>query len=242
MYNQKKAQIKNQEKMLREHTIDPKCDDNQAIWDKELKHRSDTIENTTENQLNSTGRDASCSDLSVIEKVLDERNSYVVHRSDTAELPVPPMSALVEFNRKNRVDADWNTNQKAHWSQTTDDKKQQGALPKTKKNVGQHDKIVLNNDPRRFQDAGYLPVHTTQSENDDNHNKQTKIKPLVGNITTADIHRVAENIKKGHSVEYDAAIVAILRDADRDRRELTSVEESTIANLKMARTRAMLIK
>jgi len=235
MYNYKKAQIKPHEKMLREHTVDPKADDGQSIWDKELKHRQGVMDTTTEDQMT----DRASSDVPIIEKVLNEAKSYIVHRSDAAELPVPPMSALVEFNRQKRVDNDWETKKSPHWSQTTNEKKQQGSLPKLKKNVGQHEKIVLNNDPRRFQSAGNLPTSTIQSENDAGHGKKPKIKPLIGNVTTADVDLIAEKIKTGYSVEYDSAIVAILRDAERDRRELSGVEQRTIANLKIARTKAM---
>ncbi len=87
-----------------------------------------------------------------------------------------------------------------------------------------------------------MPVSERQSENDSNHGKKPDIVPLVGNITTADIDRVAEKVKTGASVEFDAAIVAILRDAERDHRELTSVERNAVSDLKIARTKAMLKK
>jgi len=238
MYNHKKAQIKTHEKMLRDHPVDPVADDNQAIWEKELKHRQGDKETITEDQmLDSSQRQAS--DAQIIEKILDERESYTVHRSDAAELPVPPMNALEEFNRQERL-KDWETKKEPHWSQTTNEKKQQGSLPKLKKNVGQHDKIVLNNDPDRFQDKGNLPTSTSQAENDADHGKKPKIKPLTGDLTTADAHSITERIKTGHSVEYDAAILAILRDAEREKRELNNIEQRTISNLKLARTKAML--
>ena len=68
------------------------------------------------------------------------------------------------------------------------------------------------------------------------------IKPLVGDITTADIHMVANKIKTGASVDYDTAIVAIIRESEKEKRELTSVEQNAVAKLKIARTKAMLIK
>jgi len=236
MYNHKKAQIKTHEKMLRDHTVDPKADDGQSIWDKELKHRQGVMYTTTEDQMT----DRASSDIPIIEKVLNEAESYIQHRSDAGEIAVPPVNALVEFNRKERMNENWETTKSPHWSQTTNEKKQQGSLPKLKKNIGQHDKVVLNNDPRRFQESGNLPTSAIQSENDAAHGKKPKIKPLVGNITTADVDSIAEKIKTGHSVEYDAAIVAILRDAERERRELGDVEQRTIANLKIARTKAMM--
>ncbi len=239
MYNHKKAQIKPHEKMLREHTVDPKAADNQTIWEKELKHRQGDKETTTEHQLSKSPQRVADCDVSIIEKILDERESYIVHRSDAGEISTPPISALVEFQRQERMD-DWETKKETHWSQTGNEKKQQGALPKWPKNVAQHEKIVLNNDPRRFQDKGNLPTSTSQSENDTGHGKKPKIKPLVGDLTTADAHSIAEKIKTGHSVEYDAAILAILRDAERDKRELSNIEQQTVSNLKIARTKAMM--
>lgn len=237
MYNHKKAQ-KNHEKMLRDHTVDPKANDSQTIVEKELKHRQGTTDTTIEDQFTS----AKATDVSIIEKILNERNSYIVHRSDAADTSVPPMSALVEFNRQERLE-DWDTNKKPHWSQSSE-KKQQGSLPKWPKNPAQHDKIVLNNDPRRFESKGHLPTQSgSQHGSESGAKRKTEkpgIKPLTGNITVADVHVVTEKIKTGYSVEYDAAILAILRDAERDKRELTAVEQSTIANLKMARTKAML--
>ena len=115
---------------------------------------------------------------------------------------------------------------KSHWSQTFDEKKQQGQLPKFPGNAPQHDKIVLNDDPRRFNSDQEKPT----------------VKPLVGNITTADIDRVAERVKTGDSVDYDTAIVAIIRDAEEEKRELTSIERNAVAKLKIARTKAMLVK
>jgi len=243
MYNHKKAQIRTHEKMLREHPVDPSADDKQAIWEKELKHWQGDKDTITEDQMNSTLKqaDTNSTDVPIIEKILNERESYIVHRSDAGEISTPPMSALVEFNRQERME-DWETTKEPHWSQTINEKKQQGTLPKWPKNVGQHEKIVLNNDPRRFQDKGNLPTSTSQAENDAGHGKKPKIKPLTGDLTTADAHLIAEKIKTGYSVEYDAAILAFLRDAEREKRELTDVEKRTISNLKMARTKAMLKK
>lgn len=238
MYNQKKAQVTSHEKMLREHKVDPGSDDNQAIGEKELPHREGDKYTITEDQIDDT---AKVDDSPIIEKVLSEAESYVQHRSEAGQLSVPPINALVEKLQQDRM-KEWDTKKESHWSLEFNDKKQQGSLPRLSKNAPQHDKIVLNNDPRRFEGASALPTSTTQSENDVTHGEKPDITPLVGKITRADIHNVAEKIKKGASVEYDAAIVAILREADKDTRELTGAEKEAIGNLKVARTKAMLKK
>jgi hypothetical protein len=65
-------------------------------------------------------------------------------------------------------------------------------------------------------------------------------KPLALGITTADVDRVADGIKTGKSLDYDTAIVAILQQADKESRELSSVEQKAIADLKIARTAALI--
>lgn len=225
-YNHKKAQVMSREKELRDHSIDPTANDNQTITDKNLPHRQGVKDTITEDQFSSVMKEQS-TDIPIIEKVLNEAKSYVLHRSDAGDISVPPINALVEKNIQDRED--WEVDKKPHWSITFDDKKQQGALPRLSKNAPQHDKIVLNNDPRRF-----------EGKNNSLKGEKPSIKPLVGNITQADISGVAEKIKTGSSVEYDSAIVAILRDAERETRELTNVERKTISDLKTARTNAML--
>ncbi len=238
MYNQKQAQIKTHEKMLREHKVDPSSNNNQSIGEKELPHREGDKYTVTEDQFDIT---AGVDDAPIIEKVLSEAKSYVQHRSEAGQLSVPPINVLVEKLQQNRM-KEWETQKESHWSLEFDDKKQQGALPRLSKNVSQHDKIVLNNDPKRFDNASALPTSTTQSENDAHHGEKPDITPLIGEITRADIHNVADKIKKGASIEYDAAMVAILRESDKESRELTEVEKEAISNLKIARTKAMLKK
>jgi len=239
MYNHKKAQITNREKELRDHKVDPSTDDNQAIGEKELPHRKGDKYTTTEDQMNAAGRKGD--DAPLIEKILNEAESYVQHRSDAGQLSVPPINALVEKMRQERM-KEWKVDKKSNWTVDFDDKKQQAALPRLSKNAPQHDKIVLNNDPRRFEGASGLPTSTTQSENDATHGQKPDITPLVGKITRADITNVAEKIKTGASVEFDAAIVAICREADRRKEELSKPEREAIVNLKIARTKAMLRK
>lgn len=219
MFNLKKstAQIAPTEKQILENNVGPTADDDQPIAEKVLPHRTGDQYTTTEDQLKSSSTD----DAQIIEKVLnDATSSYVTHRSDAADISVPPINVLVEKLRQDRLESDWKESKEAHWSQTYDEKKQR--ITKWKKNVSQHDEIVLNNDPRRF--SGEEP------------------KPLVGGITTADVDRVAHLVKEGESLEYDTAIVAILREAEKEKRELTSVEQKTISDLKIARTKALLRK
>lgn len=238
MYNQKTAQIKTRETALREHKPDPSANDNQAIGEKELPHREGDKYTITEDQFSET---AEVDDSPIIEKVLSEAESYVQHRSEAGQLSVPPINALVAKLDQERM-KEWKTKKDSHWSLEFDDKKQQGVLPRLSKNAPQHDKIVLNNDPRRFEGTSALPTSTTQSENDAYHGQKPDITPLTGGITRAGIHDVANKIKMGASVEYDAAIVAILRESDKEARELTEAEREAIGSLKVARTKAMLKK
>lgn len=240
--NHKEAQVSPTEKYLRQENVGPEADDGQAIWEKELPHREGDKETITEDQFGSKHKIADGDDAKVIEKVLEEAKGYVTHRSDQAETSVMPNAALVEKMRQNRVAEDYEVDKESHWSQTYNEKKQQGKLPRFPKNAPQHDKIVLNNDPRRFETAKNLPVHEHQPENDADRNKSNTIKPLTGGVTTADVDRVASNVKTGKSVDFDTAIVAILREADKESRELTPVEQKTISELKIARTKSMMQK
>lgn len=229
MFNKQKlveAQLAT-EKYLREHNIGPKADDQQAIWDKELKHRKGNQYTTTEAQFERKNADQEL----ITEKQINRRKSpLVTHRSsDDFTAPVHPHNILVEKLQSDRMD-DWKTEKSDHWSHTFNEKKQQGTLPKWPKQPDQQESITLANDPRRFKDCSSDPTKWNTS----------KVSPLVGTITTASIHKVAEGIKTGVSVDYDAAIIAILREADLEERELTKVEQMTIADLKIARTRALL--
>jgi hypothetical protein len=218
MFNLKKSQITPTEKQIAKDNVGPEADDGQPIAEKVLPHREGDKDTITEEQLNAT-KEAD-SDAQIIEKVLNEAKSYVTHRSDDAEISVPPINAVVEKMRLDRIETDWKPRKESHWSQTINEKKQQQTLPKWPKNAPQHDNIVLNNDPRRF--SGDEPT------------------ALVGDITTADIDRVVNAVKTGETVEYDTAIVAILREAELEKRELTSVEQRTISDLKIARTKALI--
>ncbi len=236
----KEAQITSGEKYLRRDNVGPKADDGQAIWEKELPHRTGVQDTITEDQFGKVMEEQS-NDITIIEKVLNEAQSYVTHRSDQAETSVMPINAVVEKMRQNRME-DWKTEKSSRWSQTFDEKKQQGSLPKWKKNFEQHDKVVLNNDPARFEPTQNLPVHADQPKNDAARSRSNTIIPLIGGITTADIHRVADHIKSGASVDFDTAIIAMLREAEKEERELTPVEQKTVSELKIARTEAMFKK
>ena len=234
----KEAQIKPHEKMFRDDNVGPKADDSQSIGEKELPHRDGYEEVITEGQWDNR---TAASDAQVIEKVLEEADGYIVHRSDASDLSVPPINVLVEKMREDRM-KNWNENKTSHWSHSFNEKKQQGDLPRFPGNAPQHDKIVLNADPRRFEGSDNMPIHANQADNDAIHGKKQEIKSLVGNITTADIHRVTDRIRSGDSVDYDTAVVAILREAEKETRELTSVEQNAVSKLKIARTKAMLVK
>ncbi len=240
MFNLKKqSQITSYEKYLRRDNVGPEGWTDE-IHEKRLPHRDGYEQTVTEDQMEIEHKTAENTDEQVIEKVLNEAQSYVVHRSDT-KWDTPPMSAIVEQARNERM-KDWETKQTPHWSQTFNEKKQQGSLPSWKKNVGQHDKMVLNNDPNRFKGLEGLPTNVEQSKNDAIRDKNIDIKPLIGNVTTAHVDKLARSVKTGQTIDFDTAMVAILREAEQEKRELTSVEQKTISDLKIARTKSILQK
>lgn len=215
------------EKYHRNENVGPKADDNDPIAEKTLTHRNGYEQTITEDQMKDRKAEG---DAQVVEKLLESTTSkYVTHRSDAAELTVPPISALVEKIRQGRA-SDREESKKSHWSQTFDEKKQQGSLPKWSKNVPQDDKPALNNDPRRFSGSKDGPT--------DFH--EDKIQPLIGGLTMADVRHVADAIKSGQAKEYDNAMGAILRLAHEEGRELTSIERKTVVNLKIARTNILI--
>ena len=147
------------------------------------------------------------------------------------------MAALNEKLRRDRL-KDFKTDKDPHWSQTFDETKQHGALPDWAPNKGQHHEVVLQNDPRRFEGVDQLPVDPTAAST------PSKKEPtaLVGDITTADIDRVVVSIKEGNSIDYDAAIAAVLAPSEEETRDLTPQEKRAISELKTARTHAMMGK
>lgn len=241
--NIKQASVLPWEKYLRENTLGPSADDSQPITEKSLKHRYGYEQTTTESQLSPDHKLANEENPQILEKMLDEAESYVTMRSDASDITVPPINVIVEKMRQNR-ETEYNTEKTSsdHWTIDYNDKKQNGSLPKNPKNTKQHDKIVLNNDPRRFQETNNLPLHSDQQDNDSARRTTTNIKPLMGNITTADADRLSQMIKSGASVDFDTAILAILKQCDSDKRELTAIEQKAISDLKIARTHALLTK
>lgn len=231
MFNMKKhtkAAQKPYEKYHRDENVGPKADDDAPIPEKRLPHRDGYEQTLTEDQLKSEQKVGESESPQIVQKELESASSSLVtHRSDAAELSVPPMNALVERIRQKRLADDYKVDKEPHWSHSFNEKKQQGSLPKWPKNAPQHEKLVLNNDPDRFA-AGTDPT------------EKPKIQPLVGNITTADVDRVALGIKTGKAGDFDGAIMAILRLAHDERRELTDVEQATVVDLKKARTQELM--
>jgi len=226
----KEAQIAPYEKYHRNNELGPKAENNSPISEKKLPHRGFYEQTTTGDQIiKEHDKDEN---TQIYEKMLNSATSKLVnHRSDAGDLSLPPINALVEKLRKERR-SDLKVDKSSNWTVTFDDKAQNGALPKWPKNAPQHDKLVLENDPNRFSGTNDDP---TSFHND-------TIKPLIGNITTADVHNIADAVKTGKTVEFDTAMLAILRLANDERRELSNVEQKTIVNLKIARTKSLLQK
>lgn len=229
--NNKVAQVQPYEKYNRANSLGPKVDETPSITEKKLTHRNGYEETTVQDQLTAEHTNKEKSAQITEKKLETETSDFVEYRKDFA-LAVPPINVLVEQIRQKRLAEDYHPEKTSNWTHSYDDKAQLGSLPKTKKNTGQHDKVVLNNDPDRFTSSSVDPTTIDKA----------KITPLVGKITTADIHRVADGIKTGGSTDYDTAMMAILRLAHDERRELTAIERNTIVNLKIARTNKLLNK
>lgn len=242
MFNLKKSKVAqtSQEKYLRENPLGPQANDSNPIWEKTLPHRGQYWQTTTEDQMESEHNVSG--DAQIIEKVLNVANSpYYTHRSDASVISVPPINVLVEKMRQNRL-SEYEEKVEPHWTLSYDDKSQNGSLPEWPKMTGQHDKIVLNNDPRRFENTSNMPVHTDRQKNEDARSNTTNIESLHGTITASSMAKVADCIKQGDSVDYDTAITAILRQADSEERELTPIEQKAIVDLKVARTKVLMKK
>lgn len=221
------------EKYHREENLGPKANDDAPIPEKQLPHRDGFDQKITEDQMTSEHEWGDSEKAKTIEKLLESATSgYVKHRSSAGDLVSPPLDVLVEKMYQKREAEDYKVDKKSHWSHTFNEKKQSGSLPKWNKNFPQHEKHVLGNDPSRFSGNNTDPVEF--------HNET--ISPLVGNITTADIDQVAVSIKTGKSAEFDSAIIAILRLAHDEKRELSEVEQKTVVDLKVSRTEQMMPK
>ena len=229
----KEAQVAT-EKYLRQNTLGPIADDGQPIAEKVLPHREGDKDLIAEADLDN--EENTKKEMQIIEKILDGAKSFGVEQrvGNESGIMSPPINEIVARMEKERVAADFKTQKEPHWSQTSakrQQNQQRGALPKWPKNAPQHDKTVLNNDRDRFKgkaDAGSGDVMDTEM--------------LVGGLRVADLAKAVKRIKQGKAADYDMAITAILREADLDERELTQVEQTTVSDLKTARTRAMLKK
>lgn len=217
------------EKYLREEDVAPQNSNKpDSTTEKTLDHKIEKLDTTTEDQLKNSRKE---SDIKIIEKVLDEaKSSYTNFRDDSTWLSVPPIAALVEKNRQDQMKTIWKTDNQEHWTVSFDDKEQLGDLPRSNKIKLQHDNMVLGNDPRRFES---LTVSNNIIE-------KGKIQPMVGDIKKSDLERVASSIKSGESLEHDTVIIAILKQAEKEQRELTLIEQQEISRLKIARTNKLL--
>jgi hypothetical protein len=216
MFNLRKAQ-RIQEKYMRDDNLGPKADDDQPITEKVLPHREGHKYTILEEWLQDR-HENEAKEAHLLEKVFTERKGYIDHRHAEDGLSVPSINDVVARLEVERREA-WKTEKDPHWSQTNK-RNQNGELPAWPKVAPQHDKIVLNNDPRRF--------------------KGDSTAPLIGGITMASLQGVADMIKNGQAADYDIAMTAILKDADQDKRELTEIEQTTIHDLKIARTKSLL--
>lgn len=226
--------IKPTEKYLRDEGTTKENEGND-IAEKALEGRTGEQDKVLEKSMEDKQTVAE-SDNVIIEKAFDRVKGYLPHRRNDAWLSVPPIAAVVEKLQKDRM-ADWKEEKTSHW--TNDKSKQNGKLPAWPKSPAQHDKIVLQNDPRRFETLTDFPPKPTDTKSSQSE-KVKDVKPLVGTISKEAISHVAYKIKTGSSLQYDSAIVAILREANDAKRELLPDERSAIKNLKIARTKALL--
>lgn len=216
-----KSASKPAEKYLRDENLGPESDDKQPITEKVLPHREGDKLVTTEHQMNEV-RQAE-NDPKILEKSLNDNNGkYVDHRKEQTDLTIPPLAAVVEKMRQKRLsDYKKAEEKKSHWSLDFD-QEQNGKLPKWPD----------------APDSKGINVHNPEQWN----KKHPESEEIVKGVTKANVNDLAEAIKTGKTLEYDAAIVAILRQADQEKRELSSVEQKTISNLKIARTQSFLKK
>ncbi len=214
-----KGSPKPYEKYLREDAMPPPKKANDKITEKALGDRDNKEERTIAKQI--VGEHTAKNDEQVVEGALNGIKSWYPHRTKKSfgsDLQVPLINSLVARLRNAR-NTEYNVEQKkADW--TTKKPTQNKGLPEWPKQPAQHEKIVLNDDQRRFD--GESPT------------------PLVGRVTKAQVNALAAAIKTGASLDYDNAIKAILVTADQGKRELTEEERKLIQDLKIDRTRALL--
>lgn len=210
MFNLRTAKIQVQEKNLRDNNVGPEADDTQPITEKAFDDHKDAPIKTTEAEFDHEGVDDQ-----IIEKVLNSSKKWRTAEDGLLIPPINTMVAQLEADRRKKL----KTEKSSNWTQQEKDQNQ--GLPDWPKNAPQHDKMVLNNDPRRV-------------------NQDSPQELLGGKLTTAHIDNAVRAIKAGATLEYDAAIVAILKEADAEKRELTPVEQKAVSDLKISRTKAAL--
>lgn len=221
-FNLKKAKqersVKPYSKYLTEDSIEPESKNTFTTTEANLPDRKGDNHDIVGRQIieEHTNKEAQ-----TIEYVLNNAKSWHPHRvKDSFEktLYVPPINDLVERLRQAR-NSEYTVQKDSHWS--TQPNTQNEGLPEWPKQAPQHDKQVVNNDSRRFQDES--------------------VKPLEGfHVKASDFTKVAIGIKLGSSSEYDNAIRMILKVANDERRELTDEEKSLVQDLKKDRTLALL--
>lgn len=208
------AQITSTEKYLRQNELGP-ADDSQTIAEKTLPHREGEKYTTTEDQMSDL-RTAD-KDFQIIEKVINDIDGkYVDHRKDEIKLTAPPINVLVEKMRQERLSNDYKPETKSNWTIDFNDKEQNGKLP-------EWPKAPNSKDVNRYVPEQWNKNHPDADE-------------IVSGVTKANVDNLVNSIKTGKSLEFDAAMVAILRQAESEKRELSPIERKTIVNLKMSRT------
>lgn len=220
MFNLKQAQVTSYEKYLRENQLVPSKEP-VSITEKNLEHEGGK-DTTTQDQLNPEHSNEDKEAFSIIEKVLnDVDGKYVDHRKVSDNFTIPPINALVEKIRQDRMSNEYKVDNEKHWTVSFDDKKQLGDLPRGKQIPGPQDTMWDKNvwDKR----------HPEADE-------------VVKGVTKADINQMIASIKTGQTLEYDTAITAILRQAHKEKRDLSTVEQNTISQLKIARSNFLLSK
>lgn len=210
--------IKSQEKQLRENFGEnpPKDLVIEKVLDNSSKDDLVTIQGHLETDVHTADSEMG------LEKSLNTIDGkYVDHRKGPEFLTVPPINALVEKMRQDRFAKDYHPEKSKHWSFNFKSD-QNGSLPKWPKSPDP--KGVNQYDPEQW------------------NRDHPEAEEIVKGVTKASIDELVHKIKSGETREHDSAIVAILKQANLENRDLTAIEQSTISHLKIARTNAFLKK
>lgn len=220
-FNYKKATT-SAEKYLRNENIGPKADDEQTITEKELPHREGNKDSDTITEDHIVDQHKNEKEAQVIEKILNEVDGkYITHRKEVKDLTIPPINAIVEKMREDRM-KDYKPVKESHWTIDFNDKEQNGDLPAWPKSPDT--KGINHYDLNQW------------------NKKHPESAEVVKGVTKSDVDTVIHGIKTGRSLEFDTAIVAILRQADAEKRDLSDIERKTITQIKCARTKHFLQK